>query len=167
MRTSSPSRCTCTRAPSSFHSTDAGPVCPSASVTSAALAASIGWIGCSTASRTASSASCPSVERERGGAAQVAREHRGAPDDARSGCPAAVATASVITPASAPWRSSPVSSRRTKSTSGSVAREKRSVSSAWRAACEPAPDVPASSVRIRSTSRISTDGSAAGSTSWR
>ena len=83
----------------------------------------------------------------------------------RSGCSAAVATASVITPASAPCRSSPVSSRRTKSTSGSVAREKRSVSSAWRAACDPAPAVPASSVRIRSTSRISTEGSAAGSTS--
>ena len=45
MRTSSPDRWTCTRAPSSFHSTDAGPVSSSASPTSAALAASIGWIG--------------------------------------------------------------------------------------------------------------------------
>ena len=81
MRTSSPSRWTCTRAPSSFHSTDAGPVWPSASVTSAALAASIGWIGCSTASRTASRAVATLGEREHGGAAEVAREHRGAADD--------------------------------------------------------------------------------------
>ena len=41
--------------------------------------------------------------------------------------PAALATASAITPASAPWRRSPVSSRRTNSASGSVARPSSSV----------------------------------------
>ena len=110
-------------------------------MTSAAVEASIGWIGCSTASRTASSAAWPSVSAER---RPYARGHPRAsrPGGRRAiGTSAAVATPSVMIPASAPCRSSPVRSRRTKSASASVARPNRSVSSACRAACEPAPDV--------------------------
>src|SRR5207253_189160 len=47
-----------------------------------------------------------------------------------AGTPAALATASAITPSSAPWRSSPSSRRRTNSASAAVARPRRSVRAA-------------------------------------
>jgi len=98
------------RAPSSFHSTDAGPVALSASATVAAVAASIGCTGCSGVRPMASSPASPSVS------ATVAAfprspENIAARRTASIGTPAAFATASVITPSSAPWRNSPTSSR--------------------------------------------------------
>ncbi len=85
-RTSSPSRWACTRAPSSFHSTDAAPVAASASPTSPAVDASIGCTATPTRSPTASSASAPSVSASRGGGGEVARQHRG-PSHLRRGHP--------------------------------------------------------------------------------
>ena len=58
--TSSPSRWTCSRAPSSFESTAAGPVLASAAATSAAVPASIGASGRPTSSRIAARPSRPS-----------------------------------------------------------------------------------------------------------
>ena len=60
-------------------------------------------------------------QRGGGDGGQVAAQHRRAPDRRRAGRPAAFATASAITPASAPWRSSPPSRRRRKVCSASVA----------------------------------------------
>ena len=83
--------------------------------------ASIGWTAMPTARCTRSSAPAPSRARagrwpggrrsasRRGARASPARRRR-------------VATASAISPASAPWRSSPVRSRRTNSASSSVSR---------------------------------------------
>ncbi len=53
--------------------------------------------------------------------------------------PAARATASVITPSSAPWCISPVSSRPRNERSAGVARANRSASSRRRSACVPGP----------------------------
>ena len=109
------------RAPSSFHSTDAGPVASSAAATSSAVDASIGWTGRSSSSRTAASASTPSVSARRA----VTRRSPlsiAARRTTSSGTSAARAIASVITPSSAPCRSSPRRRRRRKSASGSVAR---------------------------------------------
>ena len=55
------------------------------------------------------------------------------------GTPAALATASAISPASAPWRNPPVKSRLTKSASSSVARPSNSVSIRLRSPAEPLP----------------------------
>ena len=60
-RTSSPARCTWMRAPSSFHSTDAGPAAASASATAGAPAASIGWTARRTSRPTPASPPAPSV----------------------------------------------------------------------------------------------------------
>ena len=64
-----------------------------------------------------------------------------------AGTPAALATASATMPASAPWRSSPRSSRRKKSASSGVARAARSSSNRRRVATDPEPAVTASSSR--------------------
>ena len=60
---------------------------------------------------------------------------------AASGSPAAFATASVITPACAPWRSSPTSSAPRNACSAAVARPNSASSWRRRSACEPAPAV--------------------------
>ena len=64
----------------------------------------------------------------------------------------AVAIASVITPSSAPWRTSPVSSRMRKSCSPDVALSNRLPNNSFRRLTEPAPEVTASSSSRLSTS---------------
>ena len=82
---------------------------------------------------------------------------------AAAGTAAALAIASTITPSRAPWRSSPPSTLHRSRCSSSVARPKTSTSSVRRAATTPAPDIPANSSIIRSTSPTSSTGSVAGS----
>src|SRR6478672_7453844 len=69
------------RTPSSLNSTDAGPVAASASPTSVAVDASIGWIATPTVSRTAASAAAPSVRASRAVAGRsplsIAARHAG------------------------------------------------------------------------------------------
>ncbi len=126
------------RAPSSFHSTAAGWTFASAAPMSAAGWASIGWSGWPTRRRSAASPGSPSVR------AIVAT----APRSPRSMSPrrteasltsAAFATASVITPASAPWRRSPASSRTRNRCSASLVRAMRSPSRRRRSATDPGP----------------------------
>ena len=83
-------------------------------------------------SRPSRRPSSPLAERDLRRAREVAREHERAPRERRPGTPAAFATASTISPASAPCRSSPVKSRRRKSASSSVARPSSSASSCLR-----------------------------------
>ena len=111
--------------PSSFHSTDAGPVAASAAATSGAGDASIGCTARPGTMPTAARASTPPVSaacavRPRSPASMWARR------TAAIGTPAAFATASTITPSSAPWRSSPPNIFHSRSCSGSVARAKTS-----------------------------------------
>ena len=139
------------RAPSSFHSTLASPTSAIASATEALVEASIGCTARSGRSPTSSTASCPSASAisataPRSPASMTARRTIGA------GMPAAAATASVTTPASAPVRISPTNSRPRKSASAAVAREKRRTSCWRRAPCDPAPVVVASTPTASSTS---------------
>ena len=151
-RTSPSRRWAWMRAPSSFHSTDAGPVAASAVATSGAGDASIGCTARPGTMPTVASAASPPVSAAR---AVAPRE----PDimcarrTAAIGTPAALATASTITPSSAPWRSSPPSTRHSNCCSGSVARPNTSVSSARRAALTPLPDIEARRSIAASTSR--------------
>ncbi len=143
MRTCPSRRWAWIRAPSSFHSTDAGPVASSAAATSAAGDASIGCTARPGTIPTAPSASTPPVS------AAVAVTPRSpanmwARRTAAIGTSAALATASTITPSSAPCRSSPLNTFHSRRCSGSVALAKTSVSSARRAALTPAPDIAAS-----------------------
>src|SRR2546426_3182918 len=71
-----------------------------------------------------------------------------------AGRPAALATASTMIPSSAPWRSSPVSSRTRKSFSSVVAPANSVRSRALRDAAEPFPPVEARRASVASTSRI-------------
>ena len=71
------------RTPSSLYSTEAGPVPASASSTSGAVDASIGWIATPTASRIAVSARRALGEREAGRRREVAAQHRRPPDERR------------------------------------------------------------------------------------
>src|SRR5687767_8714137 len=80
-----------------------------------------------------------------------------------TGTSVAAAIASIITPASAPWRSSPASRRWRNSCSSGVARPNKVVNAAARRAVEPPPRIPASSSSRRSTSRRCSAGSAAAS----
>src|SRR5688572_11995734 len=159
--TSSPRRWAWIRAPSSFHSTYGSTTRSSPDGMSFAVCASIGPIGWSGDSRNRDSPSRPSRMAT---SATVGRSP--ASMDARRtsaiGNPAALATASAMTPSSAPWRSSPRKSPTNSRCSGSVAREKSWESASRRAACEPAPEIPFSRVIAASTSRTSSDGSAAG-----
>ena len=160
IRTSSPARCTWIRAPSSFHSTLARPNRSSAADTSSAVWASIGVIGCSGVSRKRPSPSTPSriaaaATLGRSPASIAARR------TAAAGTPAAFATASAITPSSAPCRSSPRNSPTSRRRSGSVAREKRPSSSLRRAACEPGPAIDCRRDTAASTSSSSSVGDSA------
>ena len=151
IRTSSPRLWIWRRMPSSFHSTEASPRPPMAAATSGAVEASIGWTGRSTSSPTASRPARPSVRAmaavwPRSPASMQARRTTAA------GTSAALATASAMTPSSAPCRNPPVSRSAMKSISAGVARASSESMSCARAPTEPAPMVPASSVRARSRS---------------
>jgi hypothetical protein len=160
MRTSSPRRWIWIRIPSSFHSTDDLAKLVTASGTLAAVDASIGRIGRKSSSRTAFRPSSPSViatsaVRVRSPESISAR---------RASCPetpAAFATASIISPASAPCLNSPVKRRLTKPASASVARPRSSPRIRLRSAAEPLPVVPCTSAIARSRSSIVSDGVAA------
>ena len=110
-RTSPPYRWAWIRIPSSFHSTAASwpPILASASSRLVALAASIGRTGRPTSRPNAASASLPPASAA---AATAPSEPRSiiARRTSATGTDAARATASVITPSSAPCRSSPDSS---------------------------------------------------------
>ena len=124
MRTSSPRRWIWIRIPSSFHSTDERAKLAIPSPTPPAVEASIGRIGLKSSKPTARSPSSPSVSAV--SAVRVrSPESMNARRASSAGTPAAFATASTISPASAPCRSSPVKSRLTKSASSSVARARR------------------------------------------
>ena len=107
--------------PSSFHSTAAGPpILARASSMLVALEASIGRTGRPTSRPNAASASLPPT---RAAAATVPSEPRSitARRTSATGTEAAGATASVMTPSSAPWRSSPESRPYRNRCSSSVA----------------------------------------------
>ena len=84
-----------------------------------------------------------------------------------AGMPTALATASAITPTSAPWRSSPPRRRRRNVCSASVALANNPVTSSARRACDPFPATVPISVNLASTCSTSSDGSAAGGGSER
>ncbi len=122
MRTMSPDLCTWMRAPSIFHSNAASPPSwRSASAGSAAVCASIGAIGDSTSSWNRARPASPSSSAARATAptffAYIIARRTGTGVSL-----AAAAIASIMTPASAPWRSSPAIRRITNSRSDSVAR---------------------------------------------
>ena len=106
-RTFPPDRCAWILMPSSFHSTAAvPPTLAMASAMLAALAASIGRTGRPTSRPKAASAALPPASAA---AATAPSEPRSimARRISATGTEAARATASVMTPSSAPWRSSP------------------------------------------------------------
>ena len=80
---------------------------------------------------------------------------------AAAGMSAALATASAMIPASAPWRSSPPSSRSRKACSVSVAAANRPATSSARRAWDPLPDTAPISEKVASTSATVSVGSAA------
>ena len=165
-RTSPSRRWAWIRAPSSFHSTDAAPVAASAAATSAAGDGEHRLHRPPRhAAPTAPSASAPPVERQR------RRSPPGRPTSCApaapqaTGTPAAAATASTITPSSAPWRSSPPRTPHSSCCSLSVARPNsrpQQLPGARRPTRRPV--VAASRSSARSTSRTSSDGVDAGST---
>ena len=161
MPTESPSRWTWIRAPSSFHSTAAGPVLAKAASTSGAVWASIGAIGRPTSSRNAANASSPSPSAASATAPRSPRSIS-ARRTAATGTPAAFATASPTTAASAPWRMSPSTSARRNACSEAVARAISSRSALRRAATEPGPLIAATEASAASTSATVSVGSSAG-----
>lgn len=150
------------RIPSSLYSTEARSKPDIASSTLAPVAASIGKIGLKISNPTSRSPASPSIIAS---SAILGRS----PDSISArrasgpGTPAALATASAISPASAPWRSSPVNSRRRKPASSSVALWSRSASSRLRSPADPLPVTACSSPIARSTSATVRLGPVAGS----
>ena len=139
--TSSPARCAWIRAPSSFHSTYAASTrsrrrsrCRSRSARASARSGEAASAG-NAARPSAPSRIAASATDGRSPASIAARRTSAA------GRSAALATASVITPSSAPCRSSPRNRLVRSRCSGSVARTKSVSSSARRAACEPGPEI--------------------------
>ena len=116
-----------------------------------ALEASIGRTGRPTSRPNSASAPLPPA---RAAAATAPSEPRSI--TARrtwfTGTEAARATASVMTPSSAPWRSSPESSPNRNRCSSSVARLNSSLTSALRAAAEPFPETAPIAAKPASTS---------------
>ena len=153
MRTSSPRRWIWMRIPSSFHSTDERSKPSTASATLSAVEASIGRIGRKISRPTSRRPSSPLVSA-------ISAVRVRSPDSisarraSRPGTPAAFATASTISPASAPCLSSPVKRRLTKSASGSVARASRSPRSSSRPAADPLPSTSWTAAIARSRSAI-------------
>ena len=150
-RTSPPARWACTRAPSSFHSTEARPTSAIASATSAAGDANIGWTAVAGLRPTASSAGSPPTAAIRAapGKDPVSIAAR---RTAATVTPVAAATDDVTTPASAPWRRSPPMIAASIRCSGSVACARRSCRRSRRRATEPGPATSASRPIARSTS---------------
>ena len=143
-RTFPSARCAWILMPSSFHSTAHStgatpPTLASASEIVVALEASIGRTGRPTSRPNAASAPLPPASAA---AATAASEPRSttARRTSATGTEAARATASVMTPSSAPWRSSPESRPYRNRCSSSVARPNSSLTSALRAAADPFPE---------------------------
>ena len=126
-----------------------------------ALAASIGRTGRPTSRPKACSASPPPASAA---AATAPSEPRSimARRTSATGTDAARATASVITPSSAPCRSSPDSSPKRNRCSAEVARPNSSPTSALRAAAEPFPVTAPIAAKAASTSAKPSVGAAAG-----
>ena len=138
--------------PSSLYSTAAGLMRSSAASRSSPGEASIGCTGRSSSSEIPRSPSAPSASAS---AATAPRSPRSitARWTSALGRSAAFATASVITPASAPWPMSPSSSAVRNRCSSSVARASSSRTASRRAVCEPAPLSAPTRVNVSSTSR--------------
>ncbi len=152
MRTSSPCLCTWMRAPSIFHSNAMSPESvSSASSTSFAVCASIGAMGDITWSWKRCNPEAPASRPTRAMAPRLL-SYMAARRTSGSGTPVTAAIASIITPASAPCRSSPTSSRSRNSCSSRVARPNSVRSAVARRALEPLPRIAASSLSSRSTS---------------
>ena len=126
-----------------------------------ALAASIGRTGRPTSRPNAASAALPPLSAA---AATTPSEPRSimARRTSATGTSAARATASVITPSSAPWRSSPESRPTRNRCSSAVARPNSSPTSALRAAAEPFPDTAPIALNPESTSDSVSVGACAG-----
>ena len=165
--TSSPSRWTWRRAPSSFHSTLAGPSsASSASPTPAAVDASIGCTGRPTVRVVPARPAAPRVRAMRAAPGRLPASIA-ARRTAAAGTPAALATASAMTPPRAPWRSPPVNIWRRNSCSAAVAAAKRAPSTALRVPWDPAPTVCSSSSRVSSSrATVSVASAAAATCCW-
>jgi hypothetical protein len=134
-------------------------ILPSAASTEGALDASIGLSGCPTSSPNFESASAPPSSAASATAGSDPRSIT-ARRTSVAGTPAARATASVITPSSAPWRSSPESRRIRKCCSSMVAAPITSSTSRFRSATEPGPSTAPISLKAASTPRTVSDGAA-------
>jgi len=173
-RTFPPDRCAWILMPSSFHSTAHStahsaahstgavpPILARASSMLVALEASIGRTGRPTSRPNSVSAPLPPA---RAAAATTPSEPRSI--TARrtwfTGTEAARATASVMTPSSAPWCSSPESRPNRNRCSSSVARPNSSLTSALRVAAEPFPETAPIAEKPASTSLSVSVGVSAG-----
>ena len=161
IRTSSPRRWAWMRTPSSFHSTEQRPMSATAEAASSAVEASMGLIGRRVRKPTASS---PGRPRERATAAVSPRSPTSirARRTEAAGTRAARATASTTTPSLAPWRSSPTSSRLTKSASAAVVRARKPPRRSRRRRVDPSPDAPATASSTPSRSATESVGCTAG-----
>ena len=161
-RTSPSARCAWIRMPSSFHSTAASPpIFARASSMVGALAASMGLTGRPTWSPNFASAAPPppSAAPAVAGSEPLSMTAR---RTSATGTSAARATASVMTPSRAPWRSSPDSSRTRKYCSSAVAALSSSPTSSLRAAADPLPASAPIRVNASSTAPTVSDGFSAG-----
>ncbi len=151
-RTFPSDKCAWILMPSSFHSTAAAPpTLARASSMLVALEASIGRTGRPTSRPNARSAALPPLSAA---AATTPSEPRSimARRISATGTEAARATASVMTPSSAPWRSSPESKPTRNRCSSSVARPNSSPTRALRADADPFPQTAPIAEKPASTS---------------
>ena len=164
--TSSPSRCTWTRMPSSLASTTTAPPSPPAFATAAATSgaeeASIGRTGRPTSSRNRARPSSPSASAA-SAIATVEPASIAARRTTVSGTSPATASASWTTASSAPWRTSPVTRPRNHCCSSAVARPNNEDTPAARAPAEPGPAIADSDSNASWTAMTVSDGSSAGS----
>ena len=157
MRTSSPLLCTCTRAPSSFHSSAAMGMRAIASVMSSAGCASIGASGWKSAMAKRLRPAAPSASAS-DATLTIPPAIIAARRTFAAGKSAAAATASIMRPSSAPWRNSPSSSRARNSCSRVVALAKSADRMRVRSAIEPRPLARAICSSVVSTSvRVSSE----------
>ncbi len=168
--TSFPDRCTWIRMPSIFHSRAAGVIRSRAAATVGAAAASIGRTGRPTWSVTAASAapaaSGPAALSAATAAAASEPPTCAARRTTTALTPAAEATASVMTPASAPWRRSPAISRTRNSRSASVASSRSVRISCRRSAWEPGPASTPTAPSAASAPASVSDGCRGAAASW-
>ena len=150
------------RAPSSLYSKAAVPSCCSASRLSSTVCASMGFKGRNNRMVIRASPGRPSVS------AALATARR-SPDTISArrispiGSSAACATASTISPSTAPWRNSRSTARCRNSCSSFVARAKSSPIRRARSVVEPAPLVCATRPSVASTSASGSSGAGAAS----